>query len=359
MSPLAKPLKKLTKKTPWIIALILPVAFAVFWLRNNLNWNQGPYSQFTAKDQTLTLTFPQGWQSYSGLDKGSTLEVIHKDRELFFMSFTELRGTSTHRTLLEFSQFYQNRIRMNLSLPKIHPSERLRMGEFQAEQFELSGDIRNERLHFLNTSIETPSVYIRMVFWCEASAWEKKKRHFQAILKTAKISEGDYKGIGNDPHLVLGHSVGDNTTFKVPKPGGYEVTVPKTWETRSTKEGQLISKKSLETNKFKPNLVIVPEVLSKSLSSATYRTASVAVMKRALTTKKYRLLKQDDIPLGPHQVGRAVYEVEFIKGHLQKNTALFFTHGNKGYVVTCSALKGQFQDFSRECLAVSKTLRFL
>jgi hypothetical protein len=147
-------------------------------------------------DGKFQLTVPVGWRENSSLNEQAEIKAANPLQEMYVIVLTEAKADFTDdMTLDQFTTITRESMTANLTSPELSPPLPVTINGNSARQYEIQGEVKNVKLAYLITTVETAAHFHQVVTWTLRSRIDKNQTTLQQVAGSFR-STPDQGGIG-------------------------------------------------------------------------------------------------------------------------------------------------------------------
>jgi hypothetical protein len=147
-------------------------------------------------DGKFQLTVPVGWRENSSLNEQAEIKAANPLQEMYVIVLTEAKTDFTDdMTLDQFTTITRESMTSNLTSPELSPPLPVTINGNSARQYEIQGEVKNVKLAYLITTVETSAHFHQVVTWTLRSRIDKNQTTLQQVAGSFRPTP-DQGGIG-------------------------------------------------------------------------------------------------------------------------------------------------------------------
>ena len=147
-------------------------------------------------DGKFQLTVPAGWRENSSLNEQAEIKAANPLQEMYVIVLTEAKTDFTDdMTLDQFTTITRESMTSNLTSPELSPPLPVTINGNSARQYEIQGEVKNVKLAYLITTVETAAHFHQVVTWTLRSRIDKNQTTLQQVAGSFRPTP-DQGGIG-------------------------------------------------------------------------------------------------------------------------------------------------------------------
>jgi hypothetical protein len=147
-------------------------------------------------DGKFQLTVPAGWRENSSLNEQAEIKAANPLQEMYVIVLTEAKTDFTDdMTLDQFTTITRESMTSNLTSPELSPPLPVTINGNSARQYEIQGEVKNVKLAYLITTVETSAHFHQVVTWTLRSRIDKNQTTLQQVAGSFRPTP-DQDGIG-------------------------------------------------------------------------------------------------------------------------------------------------------------------
>jgi hypothetical protein len=134
-------------------------------------------------DGKFQLTVPGGWQENSALNDQADIKAANKIEEVYVIVITESKADFTGEISLdEFTRITRDALIANLESPDATEPRPVTVNGNSARAYDLQGAVKNVKLAYLVTTVETADHYHQVITWTLQSRKDKNLKVLQEVI---------------------------------------------------------------------------------------------------------------------------------------------------------------------------------
>ena len=135
-----------------------------------------------SSDGKFQLTVPAGWRENPALNDQADIKAAFPSEELYIIVITEPKTDfSSEMTLDEFTKITRDSMLSNLGSSEGTSPSLISVNGNSGEQYELQGSVKNVKLAYVVTTVETPAHYHQVITWTLGSRLDKNRATLQKV----------------------------------------------------------------------------------------------------------------------------------------------------------------------------------
>ena len=138
----------------------------------------------TSTDGQSQVTVPPGWSAQHELHESAELQAGDPAHSLYVIVLTDPKSNYSGMTLEAHAQSTLQVLTKNMSSPETKGPARLTINGYPALQYELSGVMKNVKVAYLHTTVETPKNFQQIIAWTLQSQWGKNQKLLRDVVQT-------------------------------------------------------------------------------------------------------------------------------------------------------------------------------
>lgn len=147
-------------------------------------------------DGKFQLTVPAGWRENSSLNEQAEIKAANPLQEMYVIVLTEAKTDFTDdMTLDQFTTITRESMTSNVTSPELSPPLPVTINGNSARQYEIQGEVKNVKLAYLITTVETAAHFHQVVTWTLRSRIDKNQTTLQQVAGSFRPTP-DQGGIG-------------------------------------------------------------------------------------------------------------------------------------------------------------------
>lgn len=147
-------------------------------------------------DGKFQLTVPVGWRENSSLNEQAEIKAANPLQEMYVIVLTEAKTDFTDdMTLDQFTTITRESMTSNVTSPELSPPLPVTINGNSARQYEIQGEVKNVKLAYLITTVETAAHFHQVVTWTLRSRIDKNQTTLQQVAGSFRPTP-DQGGIG-------------------------------------------------------------------------------------------------------------------------------------------------------------------
>jgi hypothetical protein len=140
-------------------------------------------------DGKFQLTVPAGWRENPALNEQADIKAAFPSEEMYVIVITEPKADFTSEmTLDEFTKITRDSMLSNLGSSEGTSPSLISVNGNSGEQYELQGSVKNVKLAYVVTTVETPAHYHQVITWTLGSRLDKNRATLQKVIATFRPS---------------------------------------------------------------------------------------------------------------------------------------------------------------------------
>lgn len=180
-----------------VIAIVLLV-FVVAGCKQ-LQSLKGP-TVLKSADGKFQLTVPAGWQENPSLNDKADIKAASTLEEMYVIVINEAKVDFTDdMTLDQFTTITRDSMISNLASPDASPPVPVTINGNAGRQYEIQGAIKNVKLAYLVTNVETAAHFHQIIAWTLRSRIDKNQTTLQKVVETFRPTPGQGRTDGAAP----------------------------------------------------------------------------------------------------------------------------------------------------------------
>lgn len=140
----------------------------------------------TSTDGQSQVTVPTGWSAQHELHESAELQAGDPAHSLYIIVLTDPKSNYSGMTLEEHAQSTLQVLTKNMSSTETKGPTRLTINGYPALQYELGGVMKNVKVAYLHTTVETPKNFQQIIAWTLQSQWGKNQKLLRDVVQTFK-----------------------------------------------------------------------------------------------------------------------------------------------------------------------------
>ena len=134
-------------------------------------------------DGKFQLTVPGGWSENASLNDQADIKAANKIEEVYVIVITEAKSDFTEETSLdEFTTITRDAILANLESPDATEPRPVTVNGNPARAYDIQGAVKNVKLAYLVTTVETTDHYHQIITWTLQSRKDKNQKVLQDVI---------------------------------------------------------------------------------------------------------------------------------------------------------------------------------
>jgi len=134
-------------------------------------------------DGKFQLTVPGGWQENAALNDQADIKAANKIEELYVIVITESKADFTvEMSLDEFTRITRDALIANLESPNATEPRPVTVNGNSARAYDIQGAVKNVKLAYLVTTVETADHYHQVITWTLQSRKDKNQKVLQEVI---------------------------------------------------------------------------------------------------------------------------------------------------------------------------------
>ena len=136
-------------------------------------------------DGKFQLTVPAGWRENPSLNEKADIKAGNPIQEMYVVVISESKSDFTDdMTLSEYTNIVRDSMTSNLTSPNSSPPLAVTINGRSGQQYELQGAVRNVKLTYLVTTVETTDHYHQVITWTLQSYMDRNRATLQQVAGT-------------------------------------------------------------------------------------------------------------------------------------------------------------------------------
>ena len=136
-------------------------------------------------DGKFQLTVPAGWREDSSLNDKAEIRAANPQQEMYVVVITEQKADFTDETTLDhYTELTLESMKANLASPDSTPAVPVRINGNPGQQYLIQGAIKNVKLSYLVTTVETTAHFHQIITWTLFSRASKNQTTLQKLTET-------------------------------------------------------------------------------------------------------------------------------------------------------------------------------
>ncbi len=141
-------------------------------------------------DGNCRITIPASWISDSLGADGAVLQASNRLSELYVVVIPDSKADFGKNAGIDYiKDLVQKGMSSKLSEASFSESIPTKVGEFEARQFEVTGQMEKIRVNYLISVIDTPQNYYQIITWTLPSRYDRNKDTMQDVINSFKLQE--------------------------------------------------------------------------------------------------------------------------------------------------------------------------
>jgi hypothetical protein len=133
-------------------------------------------------DGKFQLTVPGGWSENAALNDQADIKAANKVEEVYVIVITESKSDFTGEISLdEFTRITRDALIANLESPDATEPRPVTVNGNSARAYDLQGAVKNVKLAYLVTTVETADHYHQVITWTLQSRKDKNLKVLQEV----------------------------------------------------------------------------------------------------------------------------------------------------------------------------------
>ena len=134
-------------------------------------------------DGKFQLTVPGGWQENAALNDQADIKAANKIEELYVIVITESKADfAGEMSLDEFTRITRDAMLANLESPDATEPRPVTVNGNSARAYDIKGEVKNVKLAYLVTTVETADHYHQVITWTLQSLKDKNQKIRQEVI---------------------------------------------------------------------------------------------------------------------------------------------------------------------------------
>jgi hypothetical protein len=136
-------------------------------------------------DGKFQLTVPAGWRENPSLNEKADIKAGNPIQEMYVVVITESKSDFTDdMTLSEYTNIVRDSMTSNLTSPNSSPPSAVTINGRSGLQYELQGAVKNVKLTYLVTTVETTDHYHQVITWTLQSHMDRNRATLHQVAGT-------------------------------------------------------------------------------------------------------------------------------------------------------------------------------
>ena len=142
-------------------------------------------------DGKFQLTVPAGWSENLTLNEQAEIKAANPLQEMYVIVLTEAKTDFTDEmTLDEYTKITFDSMTSNLTTPESSPPLPVTINGNAGRQYEIQGAVKNVKLAYLITTVETAAHFHQIITWTLRSRIDKNQTTLQQVTETFRPTPG-------------------------------------------------------------------------------------------------------------------------------------------------------------------------
>lgn len=142
-------------------------------------------------DGKFQLTVPGGWKENASLNDKADIKAANQLEEMYVIVLTEGKTDFTDEmTLDQFTDITRESMISNLTSPDSTPPQPVTINGNAARQYQVQGSVKNVKLAYLITTVETPAHFHQVITWTLGSRKDKNQTTLQQVAGSFRPAAG-------------------------------------------------------------------------------------------------------------------------------------------------------------------------
>ena len=151
-------------------------------------------------DGKFQLTVPAGWRENSSLNEQAEIKAANPLEEMYVIVLTEAKTDFTDdMTLDQFTTITRDSMTSNLTSPVATPPLPVTINGNAGRQYEIQGEVKNVKLAYLITTVETAGHFHQVITWTLRSRIDKTQTTLQQVAGSFRPTPGQGGTDGSAP----------------------------------------------------------------------------------------------------------------------------------------------------------------
>lgn len=134
-------------------------------------------------DGKFQLTVPGGWRENASLNDKADIKAANPLEEMYVIVITEAKSDFTDEMSLdEFTRITRESIISNLGAPNATQPQPVTINGNPGSAYEVEGAVKNVKLAYRVTTVETPDHYHQVITWTLQSHKDKNQTTLQEVI---------------------------------------------------------------------------------------------------------------------------------------------------------------------------------
>jgi bifunctional DNA-binding transcriptional regulator/antitoxin component of YhaV-PrlF toxin-antitoxin module len=142
-------------------------------------------------DGKFQLTVPAGWREHGGLNDKADIKAASLINEMYVIVITEAKLDFTDEmTLDQYTTITRDSMVSNLASSDATPPVPVTINGNAGRQYEIQGAVKNVKLAYLVTTVETAAHYHQIITWTLRSRINENQMTLQQVTETFRPTPG-------------------------------------------------------------------------------------------------------------------------------------------------------------------------
>jgi hypothetical protein len=129
----------------------------------------------TGSDKVCSITAEGGWKPASGLHQKAQLQASNSYGDMYLVVFSEKKDRYSGVTLEEYSEVTRGHVLKTLASPSISVPVQVTINGNRGLQHEIHGYVRNAKIAYLHTALETPLYFHEIIAWTPDDRFKRNR----------------------------------------------------------------------------------------------------------------------------------------------------------------------------------------
>ena len=153
-----------------------------------------------SRDGSFQLTVPAGWRENATLNEQAEIKAANPLEEMYVIVITEQKlDFNAEMNLDQYTNIIRDSMMSKLASPDSSPPLPLKINGNDARQYEIQGEVKNVKLAYVVTTVETAAHFHQIITWTLRSRIDKNQTTLQQVAQTFRSTPGQGGTDGTAP----------------------------------------------------------------------------------------------------------------------------------------------------------------